>query len=134
MTFVLVGAASTLLHLGGFVVLRQVAPPQPANATALLVAAVANTWGNRRFTFGIRGRDGAARHQLQGLLVLLLTLGMTSGGLALLAAAAPAAPTWAETVVVGATTATATVAKYATMRWWVFRSALGATTRPTPDG
>ena len=36
---------------------------------ALLVTAVANTAANRRLTFGIRGRAGAARHQLQGLVV-----------------------------------------------------------------
>ena len=40
---------------------------QAANVVALLVTAVANTAANRRLTFGVRGRDGAARHQVQGL-------------------------------------------------------------------
>lgn len=119
--FAVVGAASTLVHLGGFVLLRQVlGSPQVANAVALLVAAVWNTWANRRWTFGIRGREGVARHQVQGLLVFVLTLGMTSGGLALLARLAPGAPTWVETAVVAATTVAATAVKYVAMRWWVF--------------
>lgn len=120
-TFGAVGVASTVLHLGGFVVLSQVAPSQVANAVALLVAAVANTWANRRWTFGVRGREGAARHQAQGLLVLALTLAMTSGGLALLHALVPGAGTGVETAVVAVTNAAATVVKYVAMRWWVFR-------------
>ncbi|GIL36558.1 GtrA family protein [Phycicoccus sp. DTK01] len=121
LVFAVIGVASTVLHLGGFVVLRTLlGTPQVANAVALLVAAVANTWANRRWTFGIRGREGVARHQLQGLLVLALTLAMTSGGLALLAHVAPDAPTWVETGVVAVTTVAATAVKYAAMRWWVF--------------
>ncbi|MGG5259220.1 GtrA family protein [Phycicoccus avicenniae] len=119
--FGVVGAASTLVHLGGFVVLRHaLGAPQVANAVALLVAAVWNTWANRRWTFGIRGREGVARHQLQGLLVFVLTLGMTSGGLALLAVLVPGAPTWVQTAVVAVTTVAATAVKYVAMRWWVF--------------
>ncbi|MBM6401581.1 GtrA family protein [Phycicoccus sp. MQZ13P-5] len=122
--FAVVGLASTGVHLGGFVVLRHLLDSaQVANTVALLVAAVANTWANRRWTFGIRGRDGAARHQVQGLLVFALTLGMTSGGLALLGVLAPGAPTWVETGVVAATTAAATAVKYLAMRWWVFAPA-----------
>ena len=138
LVFGAIGVASTVLHLGGFVLLRQVAPSQLANAVALLVAAVANTWANRRWTFGVRGRDGAARHQVQGLLVFALTLAMTSGGLALLGTVAPSAPTWVETVVVAVTNALATAVKYVAMRWWVFRpvpSAAGSAdqrTGPTP--
>ena len=75
LVFGAIGVASTVLHLGGFVLLRQVAPSQLANAVALLVAAVANTWANRRWTFGVRGRDGAARHQVQGLLVFAVAAG-----------------------------------------------------------
>ncbi len=124
-----VGIATTVVHLGGFTLLRQgVSSPQVANAVALLVAAVTNTWANRRWTFGVRGREGAARHQVQGLLVLALTLAMTSGGLWLLGALAPAAPTWVETTVVGVTTALATAVKFLAMKWWVFRP-----TRPARD-
>lgn len=47
-TFAVIGVASTVVHLGGFVLLRQVTEPQAANSVALLVAAVANTGANRR--------------------------------------------------------------------------------------
>ncbi|HET7762306.1 MAG TPA: GtrA family protein [Phycicoccus sp.] len=121
LVFGVVGATTTVVHLGGFVVLRYLLDaPQPANGAALVVAAMTNTWANRRWTFGVRGREGAARHQVQGLLVLGLTLAMTSGGLWLLDALSPAAPTWAETAVIAVTTALATAVKFLAMLWWVF--------------
>ncbi len=124
-----IGVASTAVHLGGFVLLRQVAAAQLANAIALVVAAMTNTWANRRWTFGVRGRAGATRHQVQGLLVLALTLAMTSSGLWLLHVIAPGAPTAVETSVVAATTLLATAAKFLAMTWWVFRPA-DASVRP----
>ena len=54
---------------------------QAANLTALLLTAIGNTAANRAFTFGIRGRSGAARHQLHGLLVFAFGLAITSGSL-----------------------------------------------------
>jgi len=119
--FAVIGVLSTVLHLGGFVVLRQVMDSAAAaNAVALLVAAVANTWANRRWTFGVRGRAGAARHQVQGLLVFALTLAVTTAGLDLLQVAMPSAPTWVETLVVAVTTAVATAIKFLAMKLWVF--------------
>jgi putative flippase GtrA len=120
LVFGVVGAATTVVHLGGFVLVRGLLEsPQPANGVALVVAAMTNTWANRRWTFGVRGRAGAASHQLQGLLVLGLTLATTSGGLWLLGVLAPTAPTSAETAVVAATTALATAVKFLVMRRWV---------------
>src|SRR3954447_10836043 len=58
--FAVIGMLSTLAYLLIFVVLRSVSPAQVANLTALLFTAVANTAANRRVTFGMRGRDGAA--------------------------------------------------------------------------
>jgi putative flippase GtrA len=122
LTFAVVGTMSTLVHLGGFVLLRQfLEAATAANGISLLVAAMTNTWANRRWTFGVRGRAGAARHQAQGLVVLTLTLALTSGGLSLLRILEPAAPTWVETLVVAATTALATAVKFLAMKWWVFR-------------
>lgn len=118
--FAVIGAVPTVLHLGGYVVLRQVAPSQVGNGVTLLLAAVANTAANRRWSPGIRGWEGAARHQLQGLVVFALTLVMTSGGLVLLATLAPGNATWVETLVVAVATAVATAVKYVAMRWWVF--------------
>jgi putative flippase GtrA len=133
--FAVIGVLSTVLHLGGFVVLRQVLDSATAaNALALLGAAVANTSANRRWTFGVRGRAGAARHQLQGLVVFALTLGVTTAGLQLLQTTMPAAPTWVETLVVAVTTAVATAVKYLAMKLWVFAPHSLRTATPTSGG
>ncbi|WP_377645439.1 glycosyltransferase [Oryzobacter terrae] len=118
--FAVIGVVSTVLHLGGFVLLRQTMDAAPANAVALLVAAVVNTWANRRWTFRVRGRSGVWRQQVQGLLVLALTLAMTTAGLDLLHAALPLAATWVETGVVAVTAAVATAVKFLAMKVWVF--------------
>ena len=114
------GSSRPSLHLGGFVVLRQGMEASSANAIALLVAAVVNTWANRRWTFRVRGRSGVWRQQVQGLLVLALTLAMTTAGLDLLHAGMPQAATWVETGVVAVTTAVATAVKFLAMKIWVF--------------
>jgi hypothetical protein len=65
--FATIGVVSTVAYLLLFLALRGALGPQGANLVALLVTAVANTAANRRFTFGVRGRTGVARHQLEGL-------------------------------------------------------------------
>src|SRR5262249_42313832 len=82
-----IGVASTLAYIMIFVLLRAFLGAQAANLTALLVTAIGNTAANRRLTFGVSGRPGAARHQVQGLVVFALGLALTSGSLALLHAA-----------------------------------------------
>ena len=47
--------------------LRPALGAQGANFAALLLTAIGNTTANRRLTFGVSGRRGVARHQLQGL-------------------------------------------------------------------
>jgi putative flippase GtrA len=94
---------------------------QSANFLALALTAIANTAANRRFTFGVRERTGAGRHQLQGFGVFLLGLGITSGSLALLHATAPAAGRLTElTVLVGANLV-ATILRFLLMRGWIFK-------------
>jgi hypothetical protein len=68
--FAVIGVACTLAYLLVFVLLRGAFPAQAANLVALGLTAIANTAANRRITFGIRGRPGAARAQLQGLVGL----------------------------------------------------------------
>ncbi|EHB57860.1 glycosyl transferase family 2 [Mycolicibacterium rhodesiae JS60] len=76
--FGLIGVASTIAFALLYLSL------QAANLTALLLTALANTAANRAFTFGIRGRAGAARHHVHGLLVFGFGLAITSGALYLL--------------------------------------------------
>ena len=128
--FGVVGVGSTLLHLGLFAALASVVSvgSQTANVTALLLATIANTWANRRWTFGIRGGEGSLRHHAQALLVFGGTWAMTSGALGALHAAWPATPVVVETLVIGVANVVATVVKFVAMRSWIFadRGVLGA--------
>ncbi len=114
--FAAVGVSSTLAYLLLFLLLRGPLGAQVANLSALLVTAIANTAVNRRFTFGIRG-GGAARHQVQGLVVFGLGLALTSAALALL----PSHPgRVTELAVLVAANLAATVLRFVLMREWVF--------------
>jgi putative flippase GtrA len=118
--FAAVGVISTVAYLLLFVVLRGALGAQGANLVALLITAIANTAANRRFTFGVRGRRGAGRHQFEGLIVFGLGLALTSGSLALLHLfSAPGGP--AELVAVVGANLLATVLRFLLLRNWVFR-------------
>jgi putative flippase GtrA len=85
------------------------------------VTAVGNTAANRRLTFAIRGRSGAVRHQLQGLLVFGLALALTSGALAALHALSPNPSRTLELGVLTSANLVATVLRFVLLRGWVFR-------------
>jgi putative flippase GtrA len=119
--FAVIGALSTLAYIALFVLLRGPLPAQAANLTALLATAIANTAANRRLTFGIRGRGGAARHQFQGLAVFALGLALTSGTLALLHAADPHATQGLELTLLITANALATLLRFVLFRAWIFR-------------
>jgi putative flippase GtrA len=119
-----VGILSTVAHLGLFALFASfLASAQVANALALFLATVFNTWGNRRWTFGVHGSRRALRHQLQALFVFGLTWAMSAGGLALLHAVAAAPPTWVETSVIALANAVSTVVRFVAMRSWIFAGA-----------
>jgi putative flippase GtrA len=119
--FAAVGVASTLAYLALFLLLRSAAGAQAANLLALLATTVANTAANRRLTFGVSGRHGAARHQAQGLAVFGLGLALTSGALALLHATARVPGRPVEVGVVVAANLAAAVLRFLLLRAWVFR-------------
>jgi putative flippase GtrA len=119
--FAVVGAASTAAYVLLFLLLRGVVSAQEANAVSLLVTAVANTAVNRRFTFGIRGRAFAARHQMRGLIAFGIGLALTSAALAALHAAAPRPGRAAEVAVLVLANLVATVARFGIFQRWVFR-------------
>jgi putative flippase GtrA len=105
---------------------------QAANALALLIATFVNTAANRRITFGVRGRTGVARHQMQGLAILGIGLILTSGSLALLHAVAPDAGHGAELAVLTIANIAATLVRFLLFRAWVF--ARRARPQPILDG
>ena len=121
--FVIVGIGSTLLFSGLFWVFRGFTGPQVASISALLLSTIANTGVNRRFTFGLRGRTHAMRHQLQGLAILGLALLLTSGSLAVLHTVAPGSSKGTEVLILTAANLVATALRFVLFRGWVFRSA-----------
>lgn len=117
--FAAVGAASTAAYLVLFLLLRTGLGAQPANFLALAITAVGNTAANRYFTFSVRGREGAGRHQVEGFLVFLLGLALTSGSLAILHANTTAGR-GTELAVLVAANLVATVLRFLLLRGWVF--------------
>jgi putative flippase GtrA len=121
--FAAIGIVSTLAYLVVFVLLHSLLGAQLANFMALATTAIGNTSANRRFTFGIRERAGAGRHQLQGFGIFLLGLAITSGALAVLHSTAPDADRWLEAGVLVVANLAATVVRFLLLRGWVFRRA-----------
>lgn len=119
--FAAIGVTSTLAYLALFLLLRLGMGAQAANFVALAVTAVANTAANRRFTFGVRGRKGAGRHQFEGLIVFGLGLALTSGSLALLNGYTTANRI-AEPIVLVLANLAATLLRFLLLRNWVFRT------------
>lgn len=120
-SFLVIGVLSTLFYLVLYVGARWLVDPQAANLIALAVSAVANTAANRRFTFGIKGSEGALRHQVQGAVAFLIGLGLSSGTLALLDMAAPDASKAVEVAGLIAANGLATVVRFLLMKVWVFK-------------
>ena len=113
-------ALDTLAYALLFLVLRSPLGAAGANALALALTAVGNTAANRRLTFGVRGRAGLLRQHAMGAIVFVLTLGLTSGALAVLHGldATPARPV--ELGVLIAASTAATVTRYVALKTWVF--------------
>ena len=126
--FACVGAGSTVLHLGLFALLQNAMQQdgrgtQVANFLALVLATVANTAVNRRWTFGVTTSQDLGRHHLQALLVFGLTWAMSALALGALPAVLADPSTLASTVALAVSMAVSTVVRYVLMRTWIFRSA-----------
>jgi putative flippase GtrA len=118
--FAVIGAISTLAQLILFVLLRLIMGPLWANALSLVVTTIGNTAANRRFTFGVTGTRRALRQQLEGGATFLLGLALSTGGLALLHAAAPGASRAVEVIALIAANGVATLVRFLLMRAWIF--------------
>jgi putative flippase GtrA len=121
--FMGVGVLSTLAYALLFLVLRAPFGAPEANALALALTAVGNTAANRRLTFGIRGRPGRLRQYALGAVVFLLTLGLTSGTLAVLHGLDATPSRLLELGVLIAASTAATVTRYVALKTWVFAAA-----------
>jgi putative flippase GtrA len=125
--FAVIGVMSTVAYLVLYLALRSALPAQASNAIALLATAIGNTAANRYFTFGVRGRSSAVRHQAQGLAVFLAALLLTSGSLAAVHAINPNPGRLVEVAALVTANLAATVLRFALLRNWVFRSTVGNT-------
>lgn len=120
-SFGVIGAATTLVHLALFVALSSWwSSAQVANAVGLGAATAVNTAANRRWTFQVRGLRGSTRHQVQGFAVFFLTLAMTSGGLAVLHRLVADPATWVEVAALVVAVAVTTATKFLLMKHWMF--------------
>jgi putative flippase GtrA len=130
--FGVIGVASTAAFAALYLALHAALGAQIANFLALLITAMLNTAANRRFTFGVRGRQGAGRHHVQGLLIFGVGLALTSGSLAVLHAVSAAPDKGVELAVLVVANLVATLTRYVALRSWVFgRRDLTSTTLET---
>jgi len=130
-----VGLASTALHLGLFAWLTAVLPSaQTANLLALLVATVANTAANRRWTFGVRGRQGLGRQHLQALTVFGLTWAMSSLALLLVGSITASPGAALQTAAIAVANVAATMVRFVAMRQWIFNEGKASAVIPTDPG
>lgn len=118
--FALVGVASTIAYLVLYLLLRTGMSAMTANATALLLTAIANTAVNRRLTFGVRGPGGRLRHQVQGLVVFGIGLALTTGSLWVMHQLVPDANRGLEVTVLVLANVTATLVRFLLFRAWIF--------------
>jgi glycosyltransferase involved in cell wall biosynthesis len=118
--FMGVGIASTLAYALLFLLFRAPLGAGAANAVALAVTAVGNTAANRRFTFRLRGRAGLVRQHALGAIVYVITLGLTSGALAVLHGVAAEPARSVELCVLVLASTAATLTRYVALRSWVF--------------
>jgi putative flippase GtrA len=127
--FATIGALSTLAYALLFVALRGAVGAGAANALALALTAVANTQANRRFTFGVRGRERLLRQHAAGAMVYLLALAVTTAGLFTLDAVDAHPSRFAEVAVLVTAGVTATITRYLGLRFWVFTHRSGGVER-----
>jgi putative flippase GtrA/glycosyltransferase involved in cell wall biosynthesis len=123
LSFGIIGLISTIAYVLLYLLLGSGGlgmPALAANAIALLVTAIGNTAANRRMTFGISGRSGAAGHQLKGLIAFGAGLVLTSGALYTLHHSATHPSRLAEVAVLVGANLVATVLRFMLYRRWVF--------------
>jgi putative flippase GtrA len=118
--FLTIGVLSTIAYALLYLACRSPLGTAAANALALAITAVANTQANRRFTFGIRGREGLARQHAGGALVYAIALGLTGAALSLLHTIDHHPGALVEVLVLVTASAFATITRYIALKSWVF--------------
>lgn len=115
-SFVLIGAVSTLISLAIFLALRDEIGAPWANAVGFTATALGNNWANRRWTFDRRRDDDRVWRTTTTLTVFVLSLVGTT-----LAIASVEGSRSAELLVLGLTWAAAALIRFVILRAWVYR-------------
>jgi putative flippase GtrA len=118
-----VGIVCTVTSLALYAYLRPWIGSQPANAAALIITSLMNTALNRRLTFKITERRRMKRDHLNGLIVILVALLITGGGLAVLHWLRPDASVADELWTTTLSGFVATAVRFTLLRHWIFRRA-----------
>jgi glycosyltransferase involved in cell wall biosynthesis len=118
--FAVIGALSTLAYLLIYLSLQPDLGPWGANFVALALTAVGNTAANRRYTFGVTGREGQVRHHLQGAVAFAAGLAASSAGLGLLHLVVDSPTAVVEAFVALGCGIAGTVVRYLLFRNWIF--------------
>jgi putative flippase GtrA len=114
--FAKIGAASTLVSLVLFLLLRGSVGAVWANLIAVGATALGNTWANRRFTFGRRDSRERGRHYMGGVAISLAGLAVSSLALANVGGQL------AQVLVLLVMWSLVTIARFGLLRHWVFRA------------
>ena len=117
--FSAVGITSTIAYALLYLVIQEFEPAWFANAFALAATAIANTAANRRFTFGIQGREGVAGDFGAGLIAFLIGLLMTTAAAELLRRYTPHSNDVLDVAVMTAANVVSTVCRYLLFRSWM---------------
>jgi len=127
--FATIGVISTGAYALLYLVFRNVATAEVANAAALILTAIGNTAANRRLTFGVRDGSNIVRDQAAGLIALALALAITTGAATALRASDANVGHLGELAVLVVANGVATLARFAILRAVV----TGAHTRPVRE-
>lgn len=119
--FVVIGVANTALFFLTYNVLRFFVAPFEANAVSVVIGALASFWGNRRFTFRVKGTSDVGRQLLEFAVVFAVTLVVSTSALDVLYRLQPDPSRLAENVALGVGSIFTVIARFLLLRFWVFR-------------
>ncbi len=115
-----IGTVMTLVYLVLYAGLRLFFGAQVANAIAWVLTAGTNTAANRRLTFGVHGRPGAARAQVEALATFGVGWAITSGALFALEQLVAEPGYTLELTVLTVSNVVAGLVRFILLRVWVF--------------
>src|SRR5437588_1129087 len=118
-SFAAIGVLSTLAYIACYSALRLAVPATIANALSLVLTAIGNTAGNRRFTF-LAQRNGAARRDhVGGLAAFGIALALTPFRIAAVHLVAPGASRMFELIALVLANLVATTVRFLLLRAWI---------------